>query len=46
MIIMFWMYTYCLLDTPEYRVRLEARRLTESVKLYLNDKNNTAKKLI
>ena len=29
MIITFWMYAYCLLDTSEYRVHLEARRFSE-----------------
>ena len=38
MIITFWMYAYYLLDTPEYRVHLEARRLTEAFKLYTDYK--------
>ena len=42
-IITFWMYAYCLLDTPEYRMRMEARRLTEAIKLYIDGKNNDLK---
>ena len=38
MIITFWMYVYCLLDTPEYRTRLEARRLAQAIKLYTDYK--------
>ena len=38
MIITFWMYAYCLLDTPEYRTRLEARRLAQALKLYTDYK--------
>ena len=38
MIITFWMYAYCLFDTPEYKTRLEARRLTQSLKLYTDYK--------
>ena len=38
MIIAFWMYVYCLLDTPEYRVRLEVRRLAETIELYTDYK--------
>ena len=38
MIITFWMYAYCLLDTPEYETRLEACRLTQALKLYTDYK--------
>ena len=34
MIITFWMYAYCLLDTPEYRLRLEARRIADALQNY------------
>ena len=34
MIIRFWMYAFCLLDTPEHRVQLKARRLAQALKLY------------
>ena len=36
MIITFWMYVYCLLDTPEYRTRLEARRIASAIEHYRN----------
>ena len=38
MIITFWMYAYCLLDTPEHRVQLEACRLAQALKLYTDYK--------
>ena len=38
MIITFWMYAYCLFDTPECKTRLEARRLTQALKLYTDYK--------
>ena len=38
MIITFWMYAYCLLDTPEYKTRLEACRLAQALKLYTDYK--------
>ena len=38
MIITFWMYSYCLLDTPEYKTRLEARHLAQALKLYTDYK--------
>ena len=38
MIITFWMYAYCLLDTPEHRVQLEVRRLTQALKVYTDYK--------
>ena len=38
MIITFWMYAYCLLDTPEYRVGLEVRGLSEAYKFYTDYK--------
>ena len=34
MIITFWMYVYCLFDTPEQRLQMEARRLAQALKLY------------
>ena len=37
MIITFWMYAYCLFDTPEQRLRMEARRLEQALKLYTAD---------
>ena len=37
MIITFWMYVYCLFDTPEQRLRMEARRLEQALKLYTAD---------
>ena len=37
MIITFWMYAYCLFDTPEQRLRIEARRLEQALKLYTAD---------
>ena len=38
MIITFWMYAYCLFDTPEQRLRMEARRLEQALKLYTDYK--------
>ena len=38
MIITSWMYAYRLLDTPEYKTRLEARRLAQALKLYTDYK--------
>ena len=38
MIITFWMYAYCLLDTPEYRMRMEARRMANLLKKYIDNK--------
>ena len=43
MIITFWMYAYCLLDTSEQRLRMEALRLTEAIKLYIDGRNNDLK---
>ena len=37
MIITFWMYAYCLFDTPEQRLQMEARRLAQALKLYTAD---------
>ena len=39
MIITFWMYAYCLLDTPEQRLRLEARRMANAIKKLYIDNN-------
>ena len=37
MIITFWMYAYCLFDTPEQRLRMEVHRLEQALKLYTAD---------
>ena len=39
MIITFWMNAYCLLDTPEQRLRLEARRMANAIKKLYVEKN-------
>ena len=39
MIITFWIFVSWLLDTPEQRLRLEARRMADAIKKY-NDRKN------
>ena len=39
MIITFWIYVSWLLDTPERRLRLEARRMANAIQKY-NDRKN------
>ena len=34
MIILFWIYAACLLDTPERRIKMEVRRITEALEKY------------
>ena len=45
MIITLWMFVYSLIDTPDYRVHLEARRLAWAIEKYLDDKYNNDKYL-
>ena len=39
MIITFWIYVSLLLDTPERRLRFEARRMANAIQKY-NDRKN------
>ena len=39
MIITFWIFVSWLLDTPEQRLRLEARRMADAIEKY-NDRKN------
>ena len=34
MLVTFWLYASCLLDTPERRMRMEVRRMTEALEKY------------
>lgn len=34
MIVAFWVCAACLLDTPERRIRMEARRIAEALEKY------------
>ena len=34
MIVSFWLYLACLLDTPERRLKMEARRIADALEKY------------
>ena len=39
MIVTFWIYASYLFDTPERRIRLEARRIAEALEKYQKNKS-------
>ena len=46
MIVSFWIFVSWLLDTPEYRVRIEARRMANAIQKYNDAKNLHVEKYI
>ena len=41
MIVTFWLYAACLLDTPERKIKMEARRIAEALEKYYTKKIQT-----
>ena len=39
MIVTFWLYAACLLDTPEGKIKMEARRIAEALEKYNTKKS-------
>ena len=46
MIVTFWLYAASLLDTPERKIKMEARRIAEVLEKYNNKKNPLSKYLL